>query len=310
MVPLPMPATIRNAHVLFAVGCILIGTAAWLGYQRLKPVKTQIIAIEEQPDGFGKIIEGPVPTPVVQPTPTPSPTPSPTPLSFADMNQMYGPCVNVPVLMYHHIQSAERAAERGQASLTVQTAIFQQQLTYLRDQGYTPITPADLAAFFDSGKTLPTKPIILTFDDGYDNFVSDAVPLLRAFDFAGTLYLSTGLVENPTYLKWNDLQNAIQGSKITVANHTWSHRNMRSKENDIAYEMDTAQKQLVEHGYGSDKSFAYPYGITSPGAIAHLEEKGYSLAFTTESGRVQCKQKRYLLPRIRVGNSSLKTYGL
>ncbi len=310
---LPLPMSSRSLPALFVVGGLLIATTVWFAYELLKPEPpTQIVGVIEEEDGFGRIIEAPVTSskPVAIPTPTPSPTPSPTPLSYADMNRLYGPCASVPVLMYHHIQPAEKAAERGQASLTVQTPIFRQHLEYLRDHGYTTITPADLAAFFDTGKELPSKPVLLTFDDGYDNFVSDAVPLLRDFGFAGSLYLSTGLVENPTYLKWNDLENAIKGSKITVANHTWSHRNMKSSEKDIAYEVDTAQKQLTDHGYGADKSFAYPYGITSQAAINHLQQNGYSLAFTTESGRTQCKGRRFLLPRIRVGNSSLPTYGL
>lgn len=264
------------------------------------------IAMDEE--YFGELIDQPIATP--SPSISPSPSPSPSPLSLAEMNQLYGPCTSLPVLMYHHIQTAESAEARGQTSLTVNTPIFQQHLQYLHDQGYTTITPADLANFFDEGTSLPAKPVLLTFDDGYDDFVTDAVPHLRAFDLTGTLYLSTGLTENPGYVSWNGLTQALAGSKIVVENHTWSHRSMKSSMEAITSEISTAQQQLVDHSFGNGRSFAYPYGITSPGAQEYLSSNSYTLAFTTQAGRIHCKGKRYLLPRIRIGNGSLKSYGL
>src|SRR3989344_1471142 len=73
----------------------------------------------------------PSPTPP-SPPPSPTPTPTPKPLTFAQMQSLYGPCVNLPTLMYHHLQPLEEAAPKNQTGLTVAPDTFRQHLEYLR----------------------------------------------------------------------------------------------------------------------------------------------------------------------------------
>lgn len=252
------------------------------------------------------------PTPTVTPTPSPSPTPSPTPtprpLTFEEMNSLYGPCAYVPVLFWHHVQDMEVAKADGHASLTVATGIFQQQMQYLKDHGYTTIRPEQLVAFFDSGTPLPPKPVLLTFDDGYDDFGSDAAPILRQFGFQAVSFIPTGLINNPGFMSW-DTVSQLAGSGIYFGNHTWSHQNMGAAAATDEREITTADTQLTQHGLNQAKVFAYPYGTPNAYASQILSRLGYSLAFTTYGGSVQCKQHRYVLPRTRIGNASLSAYG-
>lgn len=247
--------------------------------------------------------------PSPSPKPSPTPTPTPKPLTFAQMNALYGPCVFLPTLFYHHIQSLDAAKKNGQTALTVGTDIFNNQMKYLKDKGYTTVTMNDLANFFDNGIPIPAGSILLTFDDAYADFATDAVPILREFGFKSTLFVPTGLVNNPGYLSWDTISSLVPGGDILFANHTWSHHNLIAPENVVEMEISTADTQLSEKGLDNPKVFAYPYGSPTGNSEAVLTKLGYKLAFTTVPGSTLCKRKRLELPRIRIGNTSLSFYG-
>jgi peptidoglycan/xylan/chitin deacetylase (PgdA/CDA1 family) len=249
----------------------------------------------------------PLPTPDFTPTPLPSPTPRP--LTFAEMDERYGPCVNLPVLMYHHVQSAEAAA-KNQTGLTVTTPVFRSQMEYLKQHGYISVGAEQLLQFFDNGVGLPAKAVLLTFDDGYEDFYTDAFPVLREMDFKAVMFLPTGLMENPDYLRWEQIEEMRRSGLVLFANHTWSHKNVRSTIAVAMEEMRTADEQLSSRGLNVPKVFAYPYGLGNDNTLANLNTLGYRLAFATTPGKVLCEKHRLILPRIRVGNSALSNYGI
>lgn len=248
--------------------------------------------------------------PSVIPASIPSPTPSPTPkpLTFAEMNQLYGPCVNLPVLMYHHIQPADQAAAKSQTNLTVTPETFRSHLEYLRSKTYNLISPTQLAAFFTAGTPLPPKSVLLTFDDAYADFAAYAAHILQEFGFSATVFVPTGLLENPDYLSWSDLSR-LSGN-FHFGNHTWSHKNVAATIEVIRNEISLADTQLADRGFNSPKIFAYPYGLANANAQTVLQDLSYQLAFTTQPGRILCAKQRLALPRLRIGNSALANYGL
>jgi len=279
------------------VGIALLGLG-YYGFMSLTKEKEDI-------SGFSEIINQPMST--VAPSPSPSPTPKP--LTFAEMNSLYGPCTYLPVLMYHHVQTADAAKSKNQTALTVTTDIFDTQMVYLRDKGYTTVTSQDLINFFDGGASLPAKSVLITFDDGYADFYSDALPVLRRYGFKATVFLPTGLMNNSDYLSWPQISEAV-GSGMYFANHTWSHKNVKQAVDILKREIETADLQLSERGLNNPKTFAYPYGFSSTDSENILMGLGYKLAFTTKHGTALCKKLRYDLPRIRIGNSTLSSFGL
>lgn len=242
-------------------------------------------------------------------TPTPSPTPTPRPLTLAEMNLLYGPCVRMPALMYHHIQGLNEAKEKNQTALTVTPEFFRNQMQYLKDKGYVIVSLENLIAFFDSGITLSAKPVLITFDDAYEDFYRNAYPVLKEFGYKAIVFVPTGLVNNPGYLSWDQI-NEMDSSGIFFANHTWSHKNVAVSQEVLEREISTADFQLFERGLNSSKVFAYPYGLDNQRAISLLEKLNYKLAFTTRYGSVQCTKQRLDLPRIRIGNSGMAGYSL
>ncbi len=253
--------------------------------------------------------EDSLPTPTQTPTP-PTPTPTPRPLTLAEMNALYGPCAYVPTLMYHHVQELEAAKTKKQTSLTVAPDTFRSQMEHIKARGYTTIAPSDLINFFDAGTPLPAKPILLTFDDAYEDFGSVAAPVLREFGLKAISFVPTGLVENPDYLIWSKISELNGWGTLYFANHTWSHRNVAASEEVDHREISTADTQLSDRGLNPNKVFAYPYGIASATGIRILQNLGYKLAFTTIPGSILCRGQRLALPRIRIGNTALSAYGL
>jgi peptidoglycan/xylan/chitin deacetylase (PgdA/CDA1 family) len=239
---------------------------------------------------------------------SPSATPTPKPLSFAEMNAKYGPCAQIPVLMYHHIQSEADAKKDGQSSLSVDPKFFQEQLQYLKDKNYSVITPQNIIDFFDQNMALPKKPVLITLDDAYEDNYFNAFPILKEFNFPAVIFTPTGLVNNPDYLNWDEI-NQMRGL-VYFANHTWSHHSSSGTLDTLKKEISLADTQLNDHGLNVDKIFAYPYGNPSKNAESVLTSLSYKLAFTTTHGTILCKSQRFFLPRVRMGNAPLSSYGL
>jgi len=249
-----------------------------------------------------------VPVITAIPTKIPSPTVTPKPVTVESMSQNYGPCAKVSVLMYHHIQDEKTAKEKGQMSLTVTPEFFRKHLEYLRDNGYSVITMTELKNFFSGGPNLPKKPVMITIDDGYKDNYEVMYPILKEFGMKANIFVATGLLNNPGYMSWDDLNQ--MKDLVYFGNHTWSHHSSAGTKEKQKEEIGLADKQLKEHGLNDEKIFAYPYGAASSNAKDVLVSDGYEIAFTTVHGNILCRGKSLELPRVRVGDASLKSYGL
>ncbi|TMG01576.1 MAG: hypothetical protein E6I09_12260 [Chloroflexi bacterium] len=137
--------------------------------------------------------------------PTPDPTPSPSPWL---PGTPWPGRVNMPILMYHHIDNVTPASALD-ASLTTNDAEFSKQLAYLRCAGYTSVTLQQLFDGIYTGAPLPSKPVVLTFDDGYSDAFTDAFPLLRKYGFGGSFAIVTGFVGQPGYVNWEALGKPV-----------------------------------------------------------------------------------------------------
>lgn len=249
------------------------------------------------------------PTPIVLPilTPMVTPTPNPTPLP----EQLSGYCLSVPVLMYHHIQPMEQAIKNGQTSLTVDSTVFESQMEYLTSHGYQTILAEDLVNALRQKRSLPSKSIVITIDDGYSDIYSYAYPIARKYSVVLNLMIPTGLINNTGYLTWDNLVEMLDSKKATAANHTWSHFQLTRGEH-VKQQMEilTAKTQLIEHTGGNSPIFSYPYGSFNDTTVRILQENNYNGAFSTIPGTTQCDSIIFSLRRVRIGSIPLSNYGL
>lgn len=165
------------------------------------------------------------------------------------------------VLMYHKI-STDRSDE-----LTVCQAQFAAQLQWLKENGYTPISFVDLIAHHQCPATLPQKPIIITFDDNYQNNFELAYPLLRQFHFKATIFVPVGLVGktnvwdggNEPLMSYDTMR--LMTDLVEFGIHSHTHQDYRTLSMDaIRRDIAQAAAAIAESCFPYAPVFAYPYG--------------------------------------------------
>lgn len=196
-----------------------------------------------------------IPTQIQLPTLIPTPTIIPTPT----LVPLVGYCLNVPVLIYHHVEPQAQAKELNQTSLSVDNGMFDHQMEYLKSSGYTTITVKQLIDALITHQSLLPKSIAITLDDGYKDVYDYAYPVFKKYNITANLMIATGLLEGGSYMSWSQLQDMYNSGLIYVTDHTSSHYAINNGSNDkIKYEIETAKKQLEDHLGQSVNIFTYP----------------------------------------------------
>ncbi len=257
--------------------------------------------------------------PTLTPTlPPPSPTPTLTPQQIAeirrrefnDWNQKHGPCKYVPILMYHHVLAAEAAKTIGATSLNVPPDVLRQQVDYLIGKGYQIIRLDEMVEGLRNG-SLPPKPVVLTFDDGYNNFYDNVYSLLREKNLKATVFVISQFVGGDRYLNWGEIKEMSDSGLVLIGDHTLNHRSLPSLSLEEERNQIISAKIIIEdHIQRTVAYFAYPYGGINAGSEQILGEAGFAGAVVTTNSHPQCLGLPYEFSRIRIGTGSLSRYGL
>lgn len=213
--------------------------------------------------------------------------------------------VRVPVLMYHYIRVLPGASDRLGDRLSVSPIAFDQQIAFLAHANYTPITLAELTAARAGRFTLPSQPIVLTFDDGYRDFYTTAWPILRRYHFKATLFIITGVVDTPRYVTWGMLRELDRSGMIEIGSQTIHHLALPGLTAARARDEIVASKQQLEVALGhAIRAFAYPSGQYTARDVNLVREAGYEIAVTTRHGFAAQDIPSLLLPRIRMQDTT------
>ncbi len=257
----------------------------------------------------------PTPTPTLVP-PTPTPTLTPQQIAeirkreFAAWNNKYGPCKYVPVLMYHHVMSSASAKTIQATSLNVIPETFRQQIDYLLGKGYSVIRLDEMVEGIRNG-SLPAKPVVLTFDDGYLDFYDYVFPILKEKGIKATLFVISQYVGGERYAGWGQIKEMSDSGLVLIGNHTLNHRSLVNLSQEDGYNQIISAKQIIEeHINRPVLYFAYPYGGVSKIAEQILKEGNFLGAVLTTNLHPQCLGLPYEFSRIRIGEGSLSRYGL
>lgn len=203
----------------------------------------------------------------------------------------------IPILMYHKVGVAPAGSKL--MKLWVTPAEFRRQMEYLSKNGWHPITFKDLYSHWDKGTPLPKKPVILTFDDGYQNNFTEAFPILRDFGFRAVIYVVVQTVgfdnqwHNPAsetripMISWAQLKE-MQKAGWEIGSHTMNHPNLgRTDIKDVKREVEKSRAIIAEFLEETPDSFAYPYGAGEdvPAVVQAVKEAGYRTAVTVHAGK-------------------------
>jgi peptidoglycan/xylan/chitin deacetylase (PgdA/CDA1 family) len=213
--------------------------------------------------------------------------------------------------MYHHIDDAPYGADAIRRDLSVPPKRFEEQLRYLRREGYETITLNDLALHLTIGKPLPPKPIILTFDDGYSDAYTHAFPLLQRYGFSGTFFLISAPIDagDPDFLSWSEVKEMFaEGMRFEP--HSYDHPDMRSRGFDFVVFQILAPKEAIEARVGETcRFFAYPFGRYDPFIIDVLRSAHFWGGVLTEQGATHVASDLFTLRRVRIhGDDTLDSF--
>jgi peptidoglycan/xylan/chitin deacetylase (PgdA/CDA1 family) len=214
----------------------------------------------------------------------------------------------VPILMYHHV-SAKPAKNALDFGLTVKTPDFAAQMDYLAKNGYHPITLTDIFDHLYYGMVLPKHPIVISFDDGYEDNYTDAFPILQKHHFVAEINIITGMIGH-SYLTWDQIRQ-MAAAGIEIGSHTIHHISLASAS------AQTAEQELLDSKATLEKKlnmpiqfFCYPSGEPfHHGSPAQqqlitklLYQDGYIGALLDPGAEsvIQNARLPYQLPRIRV----------
>jgi peptidoglycan/xylan/chitin deacetylase (PgdA/CDA1 family) len=213
-----------------------------------------------------------------------------------------GASVNVPVLLYHYIRVVRNACDSLGMSLSVTPTTFNQQLTLLQVAGYHVISLDTLMAAVLQHGRLPSHPVVLTFDDGYADFLTAAVPILLAHQMTATDFVVPGFLGRASYMTAQQVL-AAQSEGMTVGAHTMHHVALAHVSTATAQGEIAGSRTFLQSLLGVPvNDFAYPYGDFNGSVELLVSRAGFRDGFTTISGVRQSAPLRFALPRLRVGN--------
>lgn len=241
----------------------------------------------------------PTATPI--PTLTPKPTPTPKPLVPPLIPGERG--IKVPVLLYHYISVNPNAADVMRNGLSTSPDILDQQLATLKSHGFTTITFDELAAAFSRKAALPPKPIILTFDDGYNDFYYNAYPILAKYQMKGIAFIPTGLIGGGSYMTWGQIEELAKSPYVVFGAHSIHHYNLPGVSPSVLRSEITESKRILEKHIGYVVNWmAYPYGGFNDAVVTEAKNAGYIGGITTMPGSWQYQSRFFYIPRYRAGN--------
>jgi peptidoglycan/xylan/chitin deacetylase (PgdA/CDA1 family) len=193
----------------------------------------------------------------------------------------------VPVLCYHHF------AETCDSSLCTPPSVFEQQMRFLKEQGYSVISTAELVEFMAFRRAIPKKAVVINLDDGYRSAYEIAYPILKKYGFPATLFIYTSFIgASKSALTWDQLK-ALKADGFEVGSHSVTHADLSKKmagESEKDYVARIQRELLVSKQMLDDKLnqntqyIAFPFGEFSPVVLKLCEEAGYRVGFSVKAG--------------------------
>ncbi|OQR59236.1 polysaccharide deacetylase [Streptomyces maremycinicus] len=211
----------------------------------------------------------------------------------------------MPILMYHAVAADPNDTTRA---LSVTPAAFAEQMAVLADRGRTPLTTADLATRWRSGRPLPARPVLITFDDGYEGVHRHALPALARHGFLATLFVTTGWIRGAhdtgggldSMLDWRQVRG-LADHGVEIGGHSHTHPQLDQLDDARLHAELTRCRDIIAAELGSPPgSFAYPYGYSSRRVRAAVRGHGFAQALAVGNGLARRDQGPYALRRVTV----------
>ena len=192
----------------------------------------------------------------------------------------------VPILCYHQIRDWTATDSKGAKDYIIPVEAFKSHLKMLSDSGFHTILPDQLYDYLTTGASLPSKPVMLTFDDTDDDQFTIAAPEMKKYGYKGVFFIMTVSLNRPRYMTKDQVkQLAAEGHVIN--SHTWDHHSVKGYKTPQDWTTQIEKpKKLIEEIIGkSTLDFAYPFGLWNREAIPELKKRSIRSAYILSTKR-------------------------
>jgi peptidoglycan/xylan/chitin deacetylase (PgdA/CDA1 family) len=216
--------------------------------------------------------------------------------------------------MYHSVSDSLFGKSHPYYQINCSPPVFARQMRWLRQNGYRTMDLTQMWTAMETGQDV-SKTVVITFDDGYRDFYTDAFDAMRQCGFSATIFLATNRIQNSPvridgvdYLTWSEVAE-LHKAGIQFGSHTVSHPDLRSlSPEQIEYELGCS-KETIEQKLGAPvESFSYPFAFPEEDKtftqflVGILENLGFENGVSTIIGRAGKHDNRYYLPRLPVNS--------
>jgi peptidoglycan/xylan/chitin deacetylase (PgdA/CDA1 family) len=212
------------------------------------------------------------------------------------------PPVSLPVIMYHSV------CEKEPSAYTVTPEQLESDLAWLSGHGYRTVTAEQLIGYTRGVGQLPEKPVLITFDDGFYNNLSLALPLLERYDMTALVsivgrYTDDYAAADPhadsySYLTWEDISDLLASGRIEIGSHTYDlhsdtvrkgcarlpEETVEDYSSMLSADVGLLSTELRLHCGVSPVVFAYPFGSLCPESLPVLRDSGILMTLTCREG--------------------------
>jgi peptidoglycan/xylan/chitin deacetylase (PgdA/CDA1 family) len=222
---------------------------------------------------------------------------------------------HIPILMYHSVSEQESGGRHPYFETTTAPQVFAEHMKFLREAGYRTVTLNEAVSQIESGEQVCEPRVVLTFDDGFQDFYTHAFPILEEHQFTATVFLPTRYIaeercqfKNWHCMTWSEVRE-MHKRGIKFGSHTVTHRQLRFLEitevdEEIRYSKETIEDQLGH----SVESFCYPFAFPETDRMFQgmlrdlLVAQGYKTGVTTILGTIKVSSDQLFLPRLPVNS--------
>lgn len=195
----------------------------------------------------------------------------------------------VPILCYHQVRNWKATDGKVGKDYIVEIQNFKDQMKMLSDSGYHTILPDQLYAYLNTGAALPSKPIMLTFDDTDEDQFTVVRPTLDKLGYKAVYFIMTVSIGRKgkfvDYMSKEQIKQLADEGNV-IGSHTYDHKNFKKYAGkDWEEQLDKPTKKLEEITGKKMTEFAYPFGLWNAAGIPELKKRGFRMAFQLSTKR-------------------------